>query len=237
MLTSSSKFSHPRKKLYPAFTLIELLVVIAIIAILVAILFPLFARARENARRTSCASNLKQIGLGFMQYTQDYDEKLPPLYFGTDGTYKMPNGQVTGTALWMHMVYPYIKSAQLFNCPSSNGGVYKGGYYWENSAGATADASYGVNSFLMTTSLGAALARISSPSTTPMVVDNISYSSYPALDMTGEPHFPVERHLETVNFAYADGHVKTVKNSAWTVPNWPASCSTGAGKLWDPSCS
>ena len=60
------------------FTLIELLVVIAIIAILAAILFPVFARARENARRTSCLNNMKQIGLGFMQYTQDYDEKYPP---------------------------------------------------------------------------------------------------------------------------------------------------------------
>jgi prepilin-type N-terminal cleavage/methylation domain-containing protein len=60
------------------FTLIELLVVIAIIAILAAILFPVFARARENARRASCQSNLKQIGLGIMQYTQDYDERMPP---------------------------------------------------------------------------------------------------------------------------------------------------------------
>ena len=59
------------------FTLIELLVVIAIIAILAAILFPVFARARENARRSSCQSNMKQIGLGFMQYTQDYDEQYP----------------------------------------------------------------------------------------------------------------------------------------------------------------
>ena len=65
------------KRSHLGFTLIELLVVIAIIAILAAILFPVFARARENARRASCMSNLKQIGLGLMQYTQDYDEKYP----------------------------------------------------------------------------------------------------------------------------------------------------------------
>lgn len=67
-----------RSKGSKGFTLIEILVVIAIIALLAAILFPVFARARENARRTSCASNLKQIGLGIMQYTQDYDERMPP---------------------------------------------------------------------------------------------------------------------------------------------------------------
>ena len=64
-------------KLKSAFTLIELLVVIAIIAILASILFPVFGRARENARRASCQSNLKQMALGLKQYTQDYDEKFP----------------------------------------------------------------------------------------------------------------------------------------------------------------
>ncbi|RYF59182.1 MAG: DUF1559 domain-containing protein, partial [Cytophagaceae bacterium] len=88
------------------FTLIELLVVIAIIAILAAILFPAFARARENARRASCQSNLKQIGLGFAQYSQDYDEKYP---VGTRGNL----GQGWGGPL-----YPYLKSVQVFSCPS-----------------------------------------------------------------------------------------------------------------------
>src|SRR3982750_4482024 len=86
------------------FTLIELLVVIAIIAILAAILFPVFAKAREKARQISCASNERQLGLGFMQYTQDYDECLPTTHWGT------PVG-------WAGQLYPYIKSAGLFKCP------------------------------------------------------------------------------------------------------------------------
>ncbi len=92
-----------------AFTLIELLVVIAIIAILAAILFPVFARARENARRSSCQSNLKQIGLGVMQYTQDYDERFPQ----TVQVVSMGQG-------WVQMIQPYTKSFQVFQCPSES---------------------------------------------------------------------------------------------------------------------
>ncbi len=90
------------------FTLIELLVIIAIIAILAAILFPVFARARENARRTSCISNLKQLGLGIMQYTQDYDESMP-----TSGT--------NGLRGFGGRIFPYVKSKQVFACPSDSG--------------------------------------------------------------------------------------------------------------------
>lgn len=95
-----------------AFTLIELLVVISIIALLAAILFPVFGRARENARRSSCMSNMKQIGLGTMQYTQDYDEYLP------DANYI--SSAVTDPK-WMDVIFPYVKSAQLFSCPSDAG--------------------------------------------------------------------------------------------------------------------
>jgi len=94
------------------FTLIELLVVIAIIAILAAILFPVFAQAREKARQTTCISNQKQIGLGILQYLQDYDETYPQ---STDGNYVQ----------WYNMIQPYIKNGDLFNGQSYGaGGVF-----------------------------------------------------------------------------------------------------------------
>jgi len=89
------------------FTLIELLVVIAIIAILAAILFPVFAKAREKARTTSCASNMDQIGLGLIQYVQDYDEHLPT---------GIGNGFATGTG-WASQIYTYVKGTGVYICP------------------------------------------------------------------------------------------------------------------------
>jgi prepilin-type N-terminal cleavage/methylation domain-containing protein/prepilin-type processing-associated H-X9-DG protein len=102
------------------FTLIELLVVIAIIAILAAILFPVFARARENARRASCLSNMKQIGLGVIQYTQDYDEQLPMNFeYQPRSDLRLPDGRgYIGRYTWHLQLFPYIKSQQVFVCPS-----------------------------------------------------------------------------------------------------------------------
>jgi prepilin-type N-terminal cleavage/methylation domain-containing protein/prepilin-type processing-associated H-X9-DG protein len=100
------------------FTLIELLVVIAIISILAAILFPVFARARENARRASCMSNLKQIGLGLMMYTQDYDERYPFVWRPITETTLPYNKYPSDYFTWADATYPYTKSIQLLQCPS-----------------------------------------------------------------------------------------------------------------------
>ena len=108
-----------------AFTLIELLVVIAIIAILAAILFPVFAQARAKARQTACLSNGKQLGLGIIQYTQDYDGVLPPSAVG--GT--------TDTIAWPSLIYPYVKSAGVFICPSADDELFTPQAQYMNAAG------------------------------------------------------------------------------------------------------
>jgi prepilin-type N-terminal cleavage/methylation domain-containing protein/prepilin-type processing-associated H-X9-DG protein len=110
MFTKLEEIKNLRRRTLSAFTLIELLVVIAIIAILAAILFPVFAKAREKARQITCASNNKQIGLAFIQYVQDYDSKWPCVNATTSTMYTYTGG-------WCNLLYPYTKSSNVFECP------------------------------------------------------------------------------------------------------------------------
>ena len=103
---------QPSNNKYRGFTLIELLVVIAIIAILAAILFPVFAKAREKARQSSCASNMKQLGIAFMQYVQDNNERFPSVHAVTAN-----NDYVGG---WANVIYPYVKSVGTYACPDDS---------------------------------------------------------------------------------------------------------------------
>jgi len=221
--------------------LIELLVVIAVIAVLAAILFPVFARARENARRASCMSNLKQIGLGFMQYTQDYDEKLPPV----DQNYPaggevFPNGHVGTTAstaeeylAWYHLLNPYIKSFQVFNDPSNsnNGIIYTGQpllntSYGFNSSAHSVGTAYCGGTCPGVNLSGASLASVETPASTIMITDSLKYFIVGPGNGLGTgtcqtvaggvgiySDCVVDRHLNTVNVAFVDGHVKSLQKS------------------------
>jgi prepilin-type processing-associated H-X9-DG protein/prepilin-type N-terminal cleavage/methylation domain-containing protein len=115
------------KRQWGGFTLIELLVVIAIIAILAAILFPVFARARETARATTCKSNLKQFGNAFSMYVADYDQRLP-----MSGWWDLPDSR-SATNDWHIAMFPYIKNAGVYTCPSS-ADIHDGNKDWNRTA-------------------------------------------------------------------------------------------------------
>jgi prepilin-type N-terminal cleavage/methylation domain-containing protein/prepilin-type processing-associated H-X9-DG protein len=217
------------------FTLIELLVVVAIISILAAILFPVFARARENARRASCASNMKQIGLAMMQYSQDYDEKV--LASALSYYHVRPDGTASTTALWPDLVQPYIKSIQVFNCPSSDKAYTGGGagglpFGYNYRKPSTCSSNCGVDMGGNTGVGGASLAAIDDPSGTIAIVDAVYYlvrldhnnftreqavSASECQPSGGSDNFAgcvQARHLDTVNTLFVDGHVKSMQWSA-----------------------
>ncbi len=209
----------PNHRTAKGFTLIELLVVIAIIALLAAILFPVFARARENARKSSCQNNLKQIGLGILQYTQDYDETFP----------------LTGNAANLcgfEAIQPYIKSSQAMQCPSESTGpttnplaVGYSDYFYNRDLGVTGAPTK--QSALLKTTLtilaGDSLAGASANRTGGCTLDTTTGTGT-ACGAAGLARMPAfNRHLEGVNLAFTDGHVKWAK-----LPQIPTTaCYTG----------
>lgn len=214
------------------FTLIELLVVVAIIAILAAILFPVFARARENARRASCQSNLRQIGLTLAQYTQDYDERYPYDEFAiisNGDTNDDPTNGVFGDSFapgfglrWTQRIQSYVKNRQIFQCPSST--PYNGNATTA-SRNNMASSYWGAGAFFARPGqVSVSMASIQSPSTSPHLYDDID-GKFRA-HIVFRPYFNTSgvydptltllvtragAHFGGLNTLYADGHVKWLK--------------------------
>jgi prepilin-type processing-associated H-X9-DG protein len=204
--------------------LIELLVVVAIISLLAAILFPVFAPARENARRSSCLSNIRQIGLGLDQYASDNDERLP-IY----------HGETTPNPLYSEQVLPYVKSTQIFRCPSyrrstdpfSNVAYPSYGMVGKDDTAIPG----GGNEHHIYDADGAQLAWVPKPSITYMVTE--SCYNITSLPSTGDGYFmtilssntfgspvtgisknPPAIHLDGYNVSFVDGHAKWVRRGS-----------------------
>jgi prepilin-type N-terminal cleavage/methylation domain-containing protein/prepilin-type processing-associated H-X9-DG protein len=190
------------------FTLIELLVVIAIIAILAAILFPVFAKAREKARQASCQSNLKQLGLSVIMYIADYDQRYPMNWF------RSACGVTEIQSYWGDVVYPYVRNSQLYTCPSSNYGIRTcpadgGGNgrgrgvltagYGSNCQGPIANAANGP----------VTETNIVNPAQNVMLLE-LACQQACGWDSDQCPNM-VFIHNDGMNIAFADGHVKWAK--------------------------
>jgi prepilin-type N-terminal cleavage/methylation domain-containing protein/prepilin-type processing-associated H-X9-DG protein len=207
------------------FTLIELLVVIAIIAILAAILFPVFARAREKARQTSCLSNIKQLTLGWKMYGQDYDEKSHPFYTDTADN---PGGRK-----WFdYFVMPYLKNTQITACPDVTpwtagcaaplGQFITGGYATNNQIGAPGNEVKDSQitrpaEFIYIADCNCKQIPEAGRATNHACGQN--GHAVGARDTCGVQYGPNGRHNEMANCGFADGHAKALKDSDWAT-NW-----------------
>jgi prepilin-type N-terminal cleavage/methylation domain-containing protein/prepilin-type processing-associated H-X9-DG protein len=225
------------------FTLIELLVVIAIIAILAAILFPVFAKAREKAKQASCLSNLKQLSLAFLMYCGDYDDVFPK---DTDWNTALDNNY----CIW-DMINPYIKNGQLWNCPSGGYGVTVspvppgGGAGWWSTD--VPECGYGMNWGFGQNWNNTKLTQVRYPSETFLLADSMGLDlcayggrwerlAYAGIcgwevggggctDMAAYRVDDNTRHSGGENVAYVDGHVKWQSaNSILAAMNEPNNC-------------
>ena len=219
------------RRLKDGFTLIELLVVIAIIALLAAILFPVFARARENARKSSCLNNTKQIGVALMQYVQDYDETYPFVPWQGGTQYAAPNtGGNAGSKAVGLLLEPYAKSPQIWRCPSDP--VNKGGVRTQDAGAggpfAYQNQSYGYNVAYFAPAWNQTAknqAEIRKAAEIGILFGAWRGNGFmfdhpcgpvnggdPMTRIEGSPFtndLPVKQgHLEGGNFTYADGHAK-----------------------------
>lgn len=213
-MTTAYRAGHRR-----AFTLIELLVVVAIISLLAAILFPVFSRARENARRTRCLSNLRQMGLAYLQYSQDYDERSVPW---ATSTATDTNGLYLGLAFhWDLLIQPYGLTRQIYTCPSitkSGSNSLTFAYTYNRMVGAA----------------GRTLSSISLPAQTPSFIecDGVRLKNY-GFGEGWESSNPYARgysirHFDGANYLFTDGHVKWLRR-----PNGGASTPARVGLDYD----
>jgi len=199
------------------FTLIELLVVIAIIAILAAILFPVFAQARDKARQTTCLSNCKQVALGFMMYFQDFDEQGP---IGYDTKFAWPNSywwywwQVS----WTNLIEPYVKNRQVFLCPSGAKVTSLNPY--------NIPSNYCANYWVIGAQWGFSMAAFDRPAEIINITeraDNPTWENYYATWPTpGTPptwaagnlsRVAWTRHQQGCNYSFLDGHAKWMRDA------------------------
>lgn len=191
------------------FTLVELLVVIAIVALLAAILFPVFAQVRESARKASCLSNQRQLGAAVSLYTQDYDERFPQTH-PTATPWTFQEDEITLVAPWRALMEPYTRSPALYRCPS------------DRSQADWHPTTYAPNGY---TVYGASLAQVSHPADTVYLVELQSGALVEdvspwngAAELRDE--IATRRHLDGANYLFVDGHTRWMHfDQTWSPVN------------------